>query len=151
MTHGWKGIGKGPFVRTRALAWILGCVLIAAGCTPEGDAPGADDGALPQSPRIGPFEITGDCDGFGRLRDPQLSFVSGDRLFVAPSKGAVARCALQVRNRSTSSGVLRETGCIWATSGAMTGIESSHSRTIRSRSRGRAPRVVLSFSCLRDA
>jgi hypothetical protein len=98
MTHGWKGIGKGPFVRTRALAWILGCVLIAAGCTPEGDAPGADDGALPQSPRIGPFEITGDCDGFGRLRDPQLSFVSGDRLFVAPSKGAVARCALQVRN-----------------------------------------------------
>jgi hypothetical protein len=85
-------------VSTRVLAWILGCMLVGAACTPGGDVRGAADGASPQPSRIGSFEITGDCNGFGRLRDPQLSFVSGDRLFVAPSKAAVARCALEVRN-----------------------------------------------------
>lgn len=86
-------------MRTKALAWFLGSLLLTAGCTSEeGSVSGADDGGSPQTPHIGPFEITGDCDGFGRMRNPQLSFVSGDRLFVAPPGTATARCALEVQN-----------------------------------------------------
>jgi hypothetical protein len=81
-------------VRARATVAICCWILLAVGCTSQGQTP-LPDGPSPSGP-VGVFEIAEGCEGLRRLRGPQVSFVLGDELFVARRAGRVARCVLEV-------------------------------------------------------
>jgi hypothetical protein len=76
---------------------IICCALLAGGGT-SGDG---DSIARPPSPSPTPsaaeeLELGTACVGLRDLRSPQLSFVTGDELFVARRSASTARCVLDV-------------------------------------------------------
>ncbi|HEV8572595.1 MAG TPA: hypothetical protein VGR49_06055 [Actinomycetota bacterium] len=83
-------------MKSRLFALVFCWLLLAVGCTSEGQQPDTN-GPSPSPPgRAGVFQITGGCAGLHKLRGPQVSFVLGGELYVARRSGNVARCVLEI-------------------------------------------------------
>jgi hypothetical protein len=82
-------------VGNRAVVAVLCFVLIGPGCSSNDETPGAD-GSSSTPRKVGVFEVAGGCDGLGKPRRAQVSFVSEGAMFVARPTGTVARCAIEI-------------------------------------------------------
>lgn len=87
---------RSSILRRKALGVVVCSFALAAGCTSEEDGDTAGASPSPTSSRVGAFELSPECTGLPGLRGSQLSFVSGDDLFVAHRAGSTARCVLAV-------------------------------------------------------
>ena len=91
-------------VRTRTPSAAIRCadavicfVLLATSCTSgDGDSIAHRPSASPTLRPAGTYELGTTCLGLRELRSPQLSFVTGEELFVARRSASTARCVLDV-------------------------------------------------------